>query len=91
MFITKNALLFCVFLLSRSSRSAWIEISLSRGQTAPVRCRAPRGARGLKLQGSQNGGFECGRAPRGARGLKSCTSKMSGESHPVALLAERVD
>lgn len=26
MFITKNALLFCVFLLSRSSRSAWIEI-----------------------------------------------------------------
>lgn len=29
MFITKNALLFCVFLLSRSSRSAWIEIGLA--------------------------------------------------------------
>ena len=70
MFITKNALLFCVFLLSRSSRSAWIEIPVIMAISSMSRCRAPRGARGLKY-------FEilpfivwAGRAPRGARGLK---------------------
>ena len=70
MFITKNALLFCVFLLSRSSRSAWIEIFYTSRDTGGIFRRAPRGARGLKYHRKEHGNRQHGRAPRGARGLK---------------------
>ena len=45
MFITKNALLFCVFLLSRSSRSAWIEIMDAISEMVlTIRSRSSRSA-----------------------------------------------
>ena len=70
MFITKNALLFCVFLLSRSSRSAWIEIDINTIVVNDDIRRAPRGARGLKSKLCKMRSQKHSRAPRGARGLK---------------------
>ena len=58
---------------SRSSRSAWIEISNTNVGLMGNTCRAPRGARGLKFAIIKGEGLTLpGRAPRGARGLKSC-------------------
>ena len=56
--------------MSRSSRSAWIEILSVVSRPSCSAGRAPRGARGLKYNELFPQHSLVGRAPRGARGLK---------------------
>ena len=56
--------------MSRPSRGAWIETSLTSRQTLTVVSRALRGARGLKHGLGYNDSQIDSRALRGARGLK---------------------
>ena len=82
---------------SRSSRSAWIEIGGAVGAAALYRCRAPRGARGLKFNRADVQDASKSRAPRGARGLKLCgqvcipEKNMSRSSRSAWIEIEAVD
>ncbi len=56
--------------MSRPARGAWIETAIGVIRHCRLRCRAPRGARGLKQDHVIATPLSVGRAPRGARGLK---------------------
>ena len=60
----------CHFLLSRSMRSAWIEIPTGGATRSALWGRAPCGARGLKCHRHRRQTVARSRAPCGARGLK---------------------
>ena len=60
----------CSALWSLPSREAWIEMIKAMRLLASVKCRFPRGKRGLKLQESYKIRRLKRRFPRGKRGLK---------------------
>ena len=65
--------------VSRPAWGAWIETSSVTVSMTLRYCRAPHGARGLKLALAAAGGTDLGRAPHGARGLKHrCADYTAG-------------
>ena len=61
----------CLWFASCPSRGTWIEMNNHESQSNHETSRAPRGARGLKLEAALSPDDSCWcRAPRGARGLK---------------------
>ena len=77
---------------SCTSRGTWIEILRPLSSVHACLCRAPRGARGLKLAVSRfTGQYSPSRAPRGARGLKSASITISVNRSFVVPLAGHVD
>ena len=77
---------------SPSSRRAWIEIDTCSSLALLLKCRPPRGGRGLKLTDvSIRYTYRMCRPPRGGRGLKSPAAAAWHQDAAVALLAEGVD
>jgi len=76
---------------SRPARGAWIETTAFSQDSWFRRCRAPRGARGLKRDQVKDLAASNGRAPRGARGLKRLRCCPHALGQPVAPRAGRVD
>ena len=76
---------------SRSSRSAWIEILIMTGWKISRSGRAPRGARGLKLNAYGKESSEAESRSSRSAWIEIKSKRGKEERKYVALLAERVD